>query len=101
MVATTTLSPDFLGLQFWDNWNKKIYNTKTYDASKDDFLINESNSPNVDALDDNEFMDQPPTQISEDADDDQHNSTSILSNSVKYRRHFYYLNTRRDIFTQS
>ena len=37
MVATKTLDPDFINLQFWQNWPRKFYNVKSYDNTKDDF----------------------------------------------------------------
>lgn len=37
MVATNTLEPDFINLDFWDSWPRKFYNIRAYDMTKEEF----------------------------------------------------------------
>lgn len=36
MVATKALSSDFIGLNFWQTWPKKVYHTKSYECNNHD-----------------------------------------------------------------
>ena len=88
MQATNTLGSEFLGIQFWQNWTKKYYNTKTYDDALSLYEVVQEHKEDQEI----EMEDKPPfhqdssniTDIPDEfANDEQpENSQSILA--VKY-----------------
>ena len=72
MVATKTLSNDFINLQFWQNWPHKFYNIKSYDATKDEFEMDNKKA------DDTGFDSSEEEDDQQEEDDDREESQSIV-----------------------
>ena len=52
MVGNKTLPKDFINLHFWQKWPRKFYNVKSYNGTKQDFLMGCGNDDNGSGSDD-------------------------------------------------